>query len=304
MQGKGFFDSARVAWANFRNKSKKFSRYSRRTFKNYTKHPLNRRQIRNLILFILIVIAVTLVAYYAFQPILQFMKDPSSVKAWVDENPTTAVPAFIGLMMVQIIIAILPGEPIQLAMGYAFGWFWGSIYTLLATIISAALIFTLVRKFGRPIVNMFFSEEKLEEISWLHESKQINTLMFILMLIPGTPKDLFTYIAGLTKMKLHQWLLITLVARIPGVIAQSIAGANLGTDTWHISLIAFGVTGLFALLGIAYYAYLTKQVRNKKHMDRMRMHYRQVSAMRNAREQAQKTLDAGNQENETNDTPS
>ena len=49
-------------------------------------------------------------------------------------------------------------------------------------------------------------------------------LTFVLMTIPGTPKDLLTYFVGLTDMKLGTFLLISLVGRLPSVLSSTVGG--------------------------------------------------------------------------------
>lgn len=261
-----------------------------KTARSYLKHPLSRKQKRYLVYAILFLIAMVIMSYLAMQPIVQFVTDPQGVREWANSHPITAVPAFMAIMFAQIFIAVLPGEPVQLALGYAFGWFWGMIIGLSGAAIASAFVFLLVKRFGQPLVEIFFPPEKLDEIDFLHDEKRVNTLLFILMMIPGTPKDLFTYAAGLLPMKLRTWLLISVPARIPSLVGATIAGEHLGQDTWYISVIVLTVVGLLALLGIAYFAYLTKQSRQRKEIERMRKHYREIQSVKQAQEQKEESL--------------
>ena len=70
------------------------------------------------------------------------------------------------------------------------------------------------------------------------------------MLIPGTPKDLLTYAAGLTPLQLKEWLVLTCLARIPSVVTSTIGGHALGGAEYLTAIIVFAVTAAVSLLGL------------------------------------------------------
>ena len=83
--------------------------------------------------------------------------------------------------------------------------------------------------------------------------------MFILFIIPGTPKDILTYIVPLTPMKLSTFLLLSTVARLPSVVTSTIGGNALGTGKLTFALIVFGATALISALGILIYRRICKR---------------------------------------------
>lgn len=70
-----------------------------------------------------------------------------------------------------------------------------------------------------------------------------------LFVIPGEPKDLFTYIAALLPIKPLNFILISTVARFPSIISSTLAGDSLLEGNWQMSLIVYGIT--FLIVGIA-----------------------------------------------------
>ena len=162
-------------------------------------------------------------------------------------------------MALQVIIAWLPGEPLELGAGYAFGFWEGSLLCMIGIIIGSVTVFLLVRIFGRRFVTLFFSEEKIDSIPLLQDNKRLTLLSFVIFLIPGTPKDILTYGAGLTKMPLPSWLLICGVARIPSVITSTMSGSALGAKRYGFAAIVFGATLLISLGGLLLYRKLSKQ---------------------------------------------
>ena len=89
-------------------------------------------------------------------------------------------------------------------------------------------------------------------------------LFFLLFFIPGTPKDLFTYFAGLTDIKLSTFLAISLVARIPSVLSSTFGGHMLGEGKYTGAILLYGITGLVSVLGMLLYRQILRK-KNEKH---------------------------------------
>ena len=126
------------------------------------------------------------------------------------------------------------------------------------------LVFILVRKFGVKLVEVFFPPEKILEFSFLKNPKKTKTIAFLLMLIPGTPKDFLSYFAGLTQLNVKQWLLIVTIGRLPSLISSTATGAAAGQKNYILSGIVLGITMLLTVAGIAYYRYICKQQRSEE----------------------------------------
>jgi len=208
--------------------------------------------------------AMTILGVVIFQPLIASIKDPRQFQAWVDRQGAFGQLAFIGIMALQVIIAWLPGEPLELGAGYAFGFWEGSLLCMIGIIVGSVLVFLLVRIFGRRFVTLFFSEEKIDGLPLLRDKRRLTLISFEIFLIPGTPKDILTYGAGLTKMSLPTWLLICGVARIPSVITSTMSGSALGAKRYGFAAIVFGITVLISLGGVLLYRKLSKQGGGKK----------------------------------------
>ena len=68
--------------------------------------------------------------------------------------------------------------------------------------------------------------EKIENSKVFQNPKKIEFIMLILFLIPGTPKDLLVYVAGLLPIKPLKFIIISTFARFPSVITSTLAGEN------------------------------------------------------------------------------
>ena len=163
------------------------------------------------------------------------------------------------MMALQIIIAFIPGEPLEIGAGYAFGAIEGTALCLLGALLGGTAVFLLVRRFGMKVVAVFFPEEKVRGLSFLKDEKRLNLIAYIFFLIPGTPKDVMTYMAGLTPMKLPFWVFLTLTARIPSVLTSTIGGDALGASNYTAALWVFAATALISGAGVLLYRRFTRR---------------------------------------------
>lgn len=209
-----------------------------------------------IVIFVLFCAAV---GYFIGVPMVRLAEDPAQFQSMVDSYGIWGRLIFVGMVVLQVVVAFIPGEPIELAAGYAFGFLEGSLLTMAGFVIGSWLVFVLVRKFGVKLVEVFFPPEKILEFSFLKNPKKTKTIAFLLMLIPGTPKDFLSYFAGLTQLTVKQWLLIVIVGRLPSLITSTATGAVAGKENYILSVIMFGVMALLALAGIVYYRILCKQ---------------------------------------------
>ena len=214
---------------------------------------------KKIYLFAIIValIFIAAVGYLVGKPMVEFVREPERFRAWVDSSGFVSRVIFVGMVVFQLIIALIPGEPLEMGAGYAFGAWEGTILCIIGCVIGSALVFLFVRRFGVKLVEVFFPREKIRSLRFLQDSRRLNLLTFIVFFIPGTPKDLLSYFIGLTDMKLGTWLCITAVARIPSIVTSTVTGDALGLKDYQFALIAFGVTLALSLAGILVYRRLS-----------------------------------------------
>ena len=200
-----------------------------------------------------VILMTALICWNVGKPMVEFVSQPEQFRAWVDSHGLWGRVAFVGMMAFQIIVAFIPGEPLEIGAGYAFGVAEGTFLCLVGALIGGVLVFLLVKRWGRSFVTLFFPEEKLDSLKFLQNEKRLNLITYVLFLIPGTPKDIMTYLAGLTPMKLPFWIFLTFTARIPSVITSTIGGDALGTQNYGFAIAVFLGTALLSGLGLLGY---------------------------------------------------
>lgn len=201
----------------------------------------------------LVVVLFLAVFWFAGRPILELASDPDRFRGWIAERGWWGQLAFVGMMMLQIFVAVIPGEPLELAAGYAFGAWMGLLLCLLGAALGSVAVFLLVRSLGVKAVETFFPREKIMELSFLKDIRRRDVLIFTLFCIPGSPKDLLTYVSGLTNISLARWLLLTTPARIPSIITSTVGGDALGVGNVPFAIGVFAVTLLISGGGILMY---------------------------------------------------
>ena len=192
-------------------------------------------------------------------PLLKFAKEPEKFQAWVDSNGLWGRLAYMGMVIVQVVIALIPGEPFEIAAGYAFGALEGTVLCLTASTLGSLLVFGLVRRFGMRLVQIFFSREKLQTLRFLRASPRRDFLYLLIFMIPGTPKDLLCYFAGLTDVRFPVWLIICSLGRLPAIITSTVGGSALSEKNYWTAVAVFAVTFALSAVGMLIYNYICKR---------------------------------------------
>lgn len=220
-----------------------------------------RNGILKLILFALIMLLLTVLCG---RPIIDAVKDPDSFRTWIEGYGFRGKIVFFLMMYVQTVIAFIPGEPLEIAAGYAFGAIPGLIITLLGQMLGSVTVFLFVRKFGVKLTEVFVSREQIASMRFLKDEKRLEILTFLIFLTPGTPKDALCYFVGLTPMRLGVWIMISSFARIPSVVTSTVGGNALGLGRLPMAIIVFAATFAVSACGYILYLLYTKKREEKK----------------------------------------
>ncbi len=197
--------------------------------------------------------------WYIGVPMVKLAREPAAFQAWVDSAGIWGRLLFVGMVFLQVIVALIPGEPLELAGGYAFGFFEGTMLSMMGILLGSWVIFVTVRRLGPKFVAVFFPEKELKRLAFLRNPRKAKVLAFILMTIPGTPKDLLSYMAGLTPLTTRQWLIIVLVGRIPSLLTSTASGGAAGEENYLLAAIMLAITLVCSGVGMLYYRKICKE---------------------------------------------
>lgn len=216
--------------------------------------------IISIIAFTLLLVLLTLFFSKILGPSLGSTEE---LRAFLDSYGWKGYLILMGLQCLQVVIAFIPGEVIELGAGYAYGALRGAAICLVGVAISSALIFLLVKKVGISLVETFISREKIQQLRFINSEKKLKRLVFWLFFIPGTPKDVLTYFVGLTNMKLSDFLSISLIARIPSILSSTISGQMLGDQNFLTAGIVYAITGTISVIGYVIYNHIVNKRNNR-----------------------------------------
>ncbi|MBR3181740.1 MAG: TVP38/TMEM64 family protein [Eggerthellaceae bacterium] len=158
----------------------------------------------------------------------------------------------LGMQFLQILVAFIPGEVVQLAAGLMYGPLFGSIIILIGCVISSSIIYKLVRALGAPFVQSMVSTEHLEKFRSFEESGKLDIIVFILFLIPGMPKDVFTYLVPLTDMPYKKFITLTTIGHIPGVVGSTYAASGIASGEIVGPVVVLVVLAVVAVVAIVF----------------------------------------------------
>lgn len=236
-----------------------------KSWKDFSPEEKKRNMIRLVAVCIFLIVSIT--ATITLIPFVQnLMTDEGRI--YLQEKVNNAGiwgwTLFLGLQILQVVVALIPGEPVELIGGILFGTWGGLFLCLFGLLIGTLLVFYLVKLVGKPLVLAFVSLEKFEQLKILREESRLESLIFLLFLIPGTPKDTLTYLVPLTKIHPARFFLLSTIARIPSVVSSTWAGATLSQGQWGLTITIFIGTAAIGLLGIFINNKLMERLQKRK----------------------------------------
>jgi len=217
-----------------------------------------KRGLRNFInglkkhwLFVLILIILfTWVIYSYFSEGIFYLlatSDIDSIVAFINSFGWLAVVAFILLVVLEVILAPIPPFILYVAGGIIFGTFLGGTITLFGNVLGAVIAFLIARKFGRSLVEKKISK-RLRKSFDKFTKKYGGWALFFIRLNPFTTSDLFSYLAGLTKMKLRTLIISTTFGLIPLVYLQTYLGDVFIKDNPFLFFLFIAISLVYFLL--------------------------------------------------------
>lgn len=200
--------------------------------------------------FALMVIVVILIWPYIHEAF-----EPGGLSRVIDDVRNAGPLGFLILLamqFMQIVVAFIPGEVVQMAAGMMYGPWLGAAVVLLGCIISSAFVFAVVHRLGAPFVRDMVPTKYLDKFNAFEENGKLSIVVFILFLIPAMPKDAFTYLVPLTNMRMRDFLFLSNVGRIPGIVISTYAANGLVDGNITQSIIIFTVVAVIAIVAIVF----------------------------------------------------
>jgi len=228
----------------------------------YTKDKIRKRikvfqTVLKLLLLLFIVVGLPLYIYFCHHEYIDMFSNMENVNAFFAEHKTKSIFFYIGAQILQIVICIIPGQWLQFAAGYMYGFWLGYLFSLIGAFLGTVLTYYIAKILGHDALHLIFGEEKVHKLLKTLNSKKAVVLVFIIFLIPGVPKDLCNYVAGVSHMKLKLFLAASLVGRTPAMMGSLLIGRFIYTGEYTGAIIIGVFAVIFCVLGLVFRKKLT-----------------------------------------------
>lgn len=194
-----------------------------------------------------IVIGIPLYVYFTCPELIDRFKSLDEINKLLKQYKTASIFLYIGLQVFQIVVSVLPGQALQFAAGYAYSFWFGFLYSIIGVALGTVITFYLARILGKDALHVIFGEEKFSKFLHMLNRKRSFVVLFVIFLIPGIPKDLFTYAAGVSEIRIVPFLVLSLVARTPAMIGSIIMGSMFQSKS-YVGLILLGAVAVILFI--------------------------------------------------------
>lgn len=208
--------------------------------------------IVKLVILGIILIGIPLYIYLFQRELIKELSNFDNIKGYFEAHKIGMVFFCLLAQCIQIVISIIPGQWIQIGAGYFYGVVVAYGISVIGAILGSVITYYIAKKLGRDAMYLFFKEEQIENLIKMLNSKKAMIIIFLIYLIPGVPKDLCNYAAGLSSMKFKPFLLVSILGRTPGMMGSIIIGRQLYTHSYTSAIIIGVAASVCFVLGIIY----------------------------------------------------
>jgi uncharacterized membrane protein YdjX (TVP38/TMEM64 family) len=181
---------------------------------------------RRTIAWLVLIGALLLASAFVVDRWVPWLTDAAALRARIEATGPLAPAVFVLAQASQVVVAPIPGQVLAFVSGYLFGTAYGTLYSLLGATIGSYVVFRLSRRFGREHVERSIEADLLERFDAVVRHRGLLAL-FVVFLVPGLPDDVVCFVAGLTRLRIRDMLVVSFIGRFPGYLLANAAGAQL-----------------------------------------------------------------------------
>lgn len=210
----------------------------------------NNRFITDIVLLIAFIAVIIFLTIKYAPYITELARKPDEFRDVILSYGYFGVFVFIFIQVFQVVVAAIPGELIQIAGGFVYGAWLGTLYLSIGVVIGTLAAFYAARLFGYSLIKKLVAEDKLARFKDMMESKKADLVISVLFLLPGLPKDFLVYVGGLTPVKPMKFIVITTIARLPALFFSAYIGENIQEQDYVRALVISIIAVVLFLLGV------------------------------------------------------
>ena len=173
----------------------------------------------------------------------------SQLRSDFDALGAAAPFAYVFVVIVEVVLAPLPGALLYAPGGVIFGGFWGGLLSLMGNVVGSAIACQLMRLFGGRLADGLLRKQSLRELPERVADHGVWVIL-VLRINPLTSSDLVSYAAGLTPMPTWKLCLGTALGVAPLCWIQSYAADQLLTVFPTLLYPLLALCGVYAVVVI------------------------------------------------------
>jgi len=201
-----------------------------------------------------------LAGYYFRTPIWKMgvntydvLTDREAIKTYILSWGMAAPIVFIGIQILQVVLAPIPGGATGFIGGFLFGTLNGFLYSSIGLSVGSLINFGIGRLLGKQFIRKLIPASQIKQLDKLVH-RQGAIVLFICFLFPGFPKDYLCLFLGVSDIPFKLFFIMATFGRMPGTLALSIQGASL----YEQEYVLMTVITLFCIVS-AYLSYRYKE---------------------------------------------
>lgn len=207
-----------------------------------------------------LLVAFFVLAFILKEPLFTMFRSAETLRSWVEARGVLAPLAFVGLQIVQVILFFIPGEVVQVAGGFAFGLWGGTLWSIIGILAGSLCNFGIGRMLGRPFVEAVFGAERARRVEAATGGGKAAAGFFILFAIPGIPKDVLTYAAGASQLPFGAFMVVSTLGRLPGIVGSAYMGAAVFDQDYLAAIIVVSVASVLFASGLVFHRQIHETV--------------------------------------------
>ena len=201
-----------------------------------------------LAILIFIIVGLPVILFFTCRDTLFSKEWLANLPEFIMQYKGYAAAVLIGIQILQVIICVIPGQPIQLAASYLFGVLKGYLISIIGAVIGAFIAFYIARILGKDALETIFEKEKVNDYHRKLNSGKGLTAVLLIYLIPGVPKDLVAYVAGVSDMRIRPFLIVSTIGRSPGMLGSLLTGYFLSSRNYAAIGILAAITAVILII--------------------------------------------------------
>lgn len=194
-----------------------------------------------------VLVGLVVLAVLLWQPLIELASDGDKLKELVRQHGVLGPLIFIGVQLLQVLIAPIPGQLVSMLSGALFGPWLGTLYSMFGMALGFTLIFILAKNLGRPFVERFVNQKYLDKFDYITKTNG-PVVLFLIFLTPFFPDDIISLIAGLSPIRIRTLILVSLAGRLPGTLVLALLGSGIADADARLIV---SIVTILLLIGVA-----------------------------------------------------